>query len=34
MLDYFDTPDYPKDHELHSVKNKKVLGKIKDENNG
>ena len=32
--DYFDTSDYPTDHPLHSVKNKKVLGKFKDECNG
>ena len=33
-LDFFDTSDYPSDHFLHSVKNKKVLGKFKDECNG
>ena len=30
-LDLYDTNDYPKDHFLHSAKNKKVLGKMKDE---
>ncbi len=29
--DYYDTSDYPHDHPLHSTKNKKVLGKMKDE---
>ena len=29
--DKFDTSDYPADHFLHSVANKKVLGKMKDE---
>jgi hypothetical protein len=32
--DYFDTSDYPKDHPLYSDKNKKVIGKLKDELNG
>jgi hypothetical protein len=32
--DYFDTSDYPKDHPLYSDKNKKVIGKFKDELNG
>ena len=31
---YFDTSDYPTDHFLHSVVNKKVLGKMKDETAG
>lgn len=30
-IDLFDTSDYPKDHKLYSEKNKKVLGKMKDE---
>ena len=30
-LDYYDTSDFSKDHPLHSQKNKKVLGKMKDE---
>ena len=37
MLDYshyFDTSDYHQCHFLHSDKNKKVLGKFKDETNG
>jgi hypothetical protein len=29
--DLYDTSDYPKDHYLHSMTNKKVLGKMKDE---
>ena len=29
--DLYDTSDYPKDHFLHSMENKKVLGKMKDE---
>ena len=29
--DCYDTSDYPVDHPLHSTKNKKVLGKMKDE---
>ena len=32
--DYFDTSDYPVDHFLFSNKNKKVLGKMKDETAG
>ena len=32
--DLFDTSNYPKDHELYSDKNKKVLGKFKDETDG
>ena len=32
--DKFDTSDYPTDHALHSVTNKKVLGKMKDETAG
>lgn len=31
LEDHFDTSDYPKDHPLFSVKNKKVIGKFKDE---
>ena len=30
-IDAYDTSDYPQDHPLHSMKNKKVLGKMKDE---
>ena len=30
----YDTSDYPKDHPLHSEKNQKVLGKMKDETKG
>ena len=30
-LFHYDTSDFPKDHPLHSQKNKKVIGKIKDE---
>src|SRR5204862_2802180 len=33
-LDYFDTSSYNKDHFLYSDKNKKVMGKFKDELNG
>lgn len=33
-MDMFDTSDYPKDHPLHSDRNKKALGKMKDETNG
>ena len=32
--DLYDTSDYPIDHFLHSTANKKVLGKMKDENAG
>jgi hypothetical protein len=32
--DLFDFSDYPTDHPLHSVQNKKVMGKMKDEMNG
>lgn len=32
--DLFDTSDYPEDHLLFSPKNKKVIGKFKDENAG
>lgn len=34
MQDLLDTSDYPKDHFLYSEKNKKVVGKMKDEMNG
>jgi hypothetical protein len=34
IQDDLDTSDYPKEHLLHSVKNKKVIGKFKDELNG
>jgi hypothetical protein len=34
MQDELDTSDYPTDHPLYSVANKKVLGKFKDELNG
>jgi hypothetical protein len=30
-LNLFDMSDYPKDHPLYSAKNKKVIGKMKDE---
>ena len=30
-LFHYDTSDFPKDHPLHSQKNKKVIGKMKDE---
>jgi len=30
-LELYDTSDYPKEHQLHSNKNKKVIGKMKDE---
>ena len=30
-IEDYDKSDYPKDHPLYSVKNKKVLGKMKDE---
>jgi hypothetical protein len=32
--DYSDTSDYPKDHPLYCDKNKKVIGKFKNELNG
>ena len=34
IQDKLDTSDYPKDHPLYSVDNKKVIGKFKDELNG
>ena len=34
IKDHLDTSDYPKDHPLYSVDNKKVIGKFKDELNG
>jgi hypothetical protein len=30
-IEWFDTSDYPKDHPIYSITNKKVLGKMKDE---
>ena len=33
-MDMFDTSDFPNHHPLHSDRNKKVLGKMKDETNG
>ena len=30
-IDWYDTSEFSKDHELHSLKNKKVLGKMKSE---
>ena len=33
-LDTYDTSDFPTDHFLHSNKNKKLIGKFKDETNG
>lgn len=34
MKDYFDTSDYPSDHELSSEDNKNVIVQFKDELNG
>ncbi|XP_075231696.1 uncharacterized protein LOC142330354 [Lycorma delicatula] len=34
FADYFDTSDYPVAHPCHSLKNKKVIGKFKDECSG
>ena len=34
IINEFDTSDYPKEHSLHSIDNKKVIGKFKDELNG
>jgi len=34
MKAHFDFSDYPSDHFLHSNRNKKVMGKFKDESNG
>ena len=34
MIEHFDTSAYPKDHFLYDEKNKKVVGKMKDEYNG
>ena len=34
IKDHLDTSDYPKDHPLYSVDNKKIIGKFKDELNG
>ena len=34
IQDYLDTSGYPEDHPLHSQKNKKVIGKFKDELHG
>ena len=34
IQDKLDTSDYPKDYPLHSLDNKKVIGKFKDELNG
>ena len=34
IKDYLDKSDYPKDHPLYSVDNKKAIGKFKDELNG
>ena len=33
QIDLYDTSDYPNDHRLHSIVNKKVMGKMKDETN-
>lgn len=33
-VDYFDTSEYPEEHFLYSTRNKKVLGKMKDETHG
>ncbi|CAP20729.2 Protein CBG24022 [Caenorhabditis briggsae] len=34
MKEHFDFSDYPKENKLHSIENKKVIGKFKDELNG
>ncbi|EGT57546.1 hypothetical protein CAEBREN_30406 [Caenorhabditis brenneri] len=34
MKEHFDFSDYPKEDKLHSIENKKVIGKFKDELNG
>ena len=34
MLDYFETANYPKDHKLYPIENKRALDEMKDENNG
>ena len=34
LMDEMDTSDYPKEHKLYDEKNKKVVGKFKDELNG
>ena len=34
IQDHLDTSGYPEDHPLYSQKNKKVIGKFKDELNG
>lgn len=33
-LEYFNTSEYPREHFLHSERNKKVLEKMKDETHG
>lgn len=33
-MELFDTSDYPANHPLYSTRNKKVIGKMKDELNG
>ena len=33
-LNHYDTSDYPTDHPLYSLTNKKIIGKMKDELNG
>ena len=34
IIDDYDTSDIPKDHPLHCMSNKKIIGKMKDESAG